>query len=175
MSHGVGKHVVDVSAPDRVRAVMWRWMASLFYIAISSLVKLVIGLFLLRIIAVHRRWQRVVLWVLMGAVTVFNIFYLFIAIFACRPVSYQWTRYDIEGVHEGECNSTLFATVPTYVGAFLNVLADWVLPVLPAMLVRKTQMDTRRKVSVCAVISLGSMYVHWSRAWCSPPSLNGCC
>jgi hypothetical protein len=152
---GVGKHTDDVAPADRPEAVMWRWIASIFYITISALVKVVIALFLLRICS-HQRWQRITLWTLMAAVTVFNIFYVFIAIFACRPVSYQWTRYD-PVFHDGECNSTLFATIPTYVSAFLNVLADWILPLLPATLVWKTKMETRKKISVCAVMALGSV------------------
>jgi hypothetical protein len=134
---------------------MWRWIATLLYIAIASLVKLVVGFFLLRICS-HQRWQRVTIWVLMSAVSVFNIIYIFIAIFACRPVEYTWTRYD-PTPHQGSCNSTLFATIPTYVAAFLNVLADWILPLLPATLVWKAKMERRKKISVCAVLALGSL------------------
>ena len=136
--------------------MMWRWITTYFYITISALVKVVIGLFLLRICS-HRRWQRITLWALMGIVTVYNAFYLFIAIFACRPVEYQWTGYGPDPT-DGECNSTLFVTIPTYLSAVLNVLADWILPLLPATLVWKAKMETRKKISVCAVMALGSMY-----------------
>ena len=136
---------------------MWRWIGTYFYITISALVKVVIGLFLLRICS-HQRWQRITLWALMGIVTVYNLFYIFIAIFACRPVEYQWTGYD-PATPKGECNSSSFVTIPTYMSAFLNVLADWMLPLLPASLVWKTKMETRKKVSVCAVMALGSMCV----------------
>ena len=161
VKYGVGKHIDHVPPQDRPTAVMWRWIASLFYIAIAALVKVVVGLFLLRICS-HQRWQRITLWTLITVVTLFNIMYFFIALFACRPVEYQWLRYDYI-LHDGECNSTLFATVPTYVSAFLSVLADWILPLLPATLVWKTKMETRKKISVCAVLALGSVYV--------PPSL----
>jgi hypothetical protein len=135
--------------------MMWRWIGTYFYIAISALLKVIVGLFLLRICS-HQRWQRITLWALMGIVTIYNLFYIFIAIFACRPVEYQWTGYD-PVPPDGQCNSTLFATIPTYLAAFLNVLADWILPLLPASLVWKTKMETRKKISVCAVLALGSM------------------
>lgn len=135
--------------------MMWRWIGTYFYIVIAALVKVVIGLFLLRICS-HQRWQRITLWSLMGIVTVYNIFYLFLAIFACRPVEYQWMGYGPDPI-KGECNSTPFVTIPTYLAAILNVLADWILPLLPASLVWKTKMETRKKVSVCAVMALGSM------------------
>lgn len=153
--YGVGQHVDEVAPSDRPTAVMWRWIATLFYIAIASLVKLVVGFFLLRICS-RQRWQRITIWVLMCTVSAFNIFYIFIAIFACRPVEYTWTRYDPIH-HEGSCNSTSFATIPTYVATVLNVLADWILPLLPATLVWKAKMEKRKKISVCAVLALGSL------------------
>lgn len=153
--YGVGQHVDDVAPLDRPQAVMWRWIATLFYIAIAWLVKLVVGFFLLRICS-HKRWQRITLWVLMSVVSVFNVIYIFIAIFACHPVERTWTRYD-PTPQEGHCNSTSFATIPTYMAAFLNVLADWILPLLPATLVWKAKMETRKKLSVCAVMALGSL------------------
>jgi len=153
--YGVGKHLVDVSPLARPTAMMWRWIGTYLYIVISALVKVVIGLFLLRICSRHR-WQRITLWALMGIVTVYNIFFVFLAIFACRPVEYQWTGYNPIPT-EGTCNSSLLGTIPVYAAAFLNVLADWVLPLLPASLVWKTKMETRKKISVCAVMALGSM------------------
>ena len=155
IKYGVGKYLEAVPPLDRPKAMMWRWITTYFYITISALVKVIIGLFLLRICS-HRRWQRITLWALMGIVTVYNIFYLGIAIFACRPVDYQWTGYGPDPP-EGSCNSTLFVTIPTYLSAVLNVLADWILPLLPATLVWKTKMETRKKISVCAVMGLGTM------------------
>lgn len=157
MKYGVGKHLEDVSPLDRPKAMMWRWIGTYFYITISALVKVVIGLFLLRICS-QQRWQRITLWALMGIITIYNVFYVFIAIFACRPVDYQWTGYNPVPT-EGECNSSLFVTIPTYLSAFLNVLADLILPLLPATVVWKTKMERRKKISVCAVIALGSMCV----------------
>jgi hypothetical protein len=136
---------------------MWRWIASVFYIVVSTLTKLVIGFFLLRICS-HRRWQRFTIWILMSVVSIFNLFYIFIDIFACQPVEYEWTRYN-PVPPDGQCNSTLFATVPTYLSAFLNVLADWMLPILPATMVWNAKMDRRTKISVCAILALGSLYV----------------
>jgi len=134
---------------------MWRWLASLLYIIISTMTKLIVGLFLLRICS-HRRWQRWTIWAIMGVVTVFNTFYFFIAIFACQPVEQEWMRYATPPAR-GTCNSTLFATVPTYVSAFLNVVADWVLPILPAAMVWSARLDRRTRISVCSVLALGSM------------------
>ena len=154
--HGLGRHVEAVPPEHRPMAVMWRWVASLLYIAISTLTKFVVGLFLLRICS-HRRWQRRAIWAIMGTVAAFNSFYFFVALLACRPLAYEWTRYATPAPGEGECNSSLFATVPTYASALLNVVADWALPMLPAAVVWRARLDRRTRLSVCAVLALGSM------------------
>lgn len=134
---------------------MWRWFAELFYIITSTLTKWIVGLFLLRICS-HRRWQSWTIWVIMVVVSVFNTFYFFIATFACQPIKNQWMRFATPPAPDS-CNSTLFATVPTYLSAFLNVVADWVLPILPAAMVWRTKLDRRTKLSVYAVLAMGSV------------------
>ncbi|CAK7235048.1 hypothetical protein SBRCBS47491_009157 [Sporothrix bragantina] len=153
--YGVGQHVVNVTPENRVNAVLWRWIGSLLYICISTATKYVVGLFLLRICS-HCRWQRITIWVLLAVVTIFNIMYLFFDIFSCHPIEHQWTRYA-DPAPAGICNATSFATVTTYVAAFLNVVADWVLAVLPSYLVWQAKMERRKKISVSAVLALGSI------------------
>lgn len=148
--------MADVDPTWRSTAVMWRWTASLLYIVISTLTKLVVGLFLLRICS-HERWQRITMRTLLGLVSIFNVLYVFLDIFSCQPVQYEWTRYDVSPPLEGSCRSTSFATVTTYVSAFLNVVVDWTLAILPAFLVWRAKMERRKKISVCGVLALGSL------------------
>lgn len=137
---------------------MWRWIGSLLYIAISTLSKYVVGLFLLRICS-HRRWQRITIWTMLGLVTVFNVLYIFFDVFSCHPVAYEWTRYTDPPPATGFCNSTSMATVTTYVSAFFNVVVDWTLAILPSYLVWQAKMEFRKKISVSFVLALGSVYV----------------
>jgi hypothetical protein len=46
--------------------------------------------------------------------------------------------------------------VTTYIGAVINIIADWVLPALPATLVWKSQIERRLKFSIIALLCLGS-------------------
>ena len=157
IKYGVGKYLVDVPPAHRPIAMMWRWIGTYFYIVIAALVKITIALFLLRICN-HRRWERITLWTMIAIVAAYNLFFVLLAIFACRPVEYQWTGYNPIPA-EGECNSSGWATYPSYIAGFLNVLADWMLPLLPARLVWQAKMERRKKLSVCAVLALGSVYV----------------
>lgn len=141
---------------------MYRWLASLVYIVVSLLTKWIVGLFLLRICP-RKRWRQITIWTILAVVTLFTIIYFFLDIWSCTPVRYVWTRYNPEP-EEGSCHATTFATVTTYIAAVINIVADWVLPALPATLVWKAQMEPRVKVSVIALLCLGSVYVLCPRA-----------
>ena len=155
VSYGLGAHVEDVPPENHAPAIMYRWLAEIFYIVISSLAKWIVGLFLLRICPNHR-WRKITIWTILVAVAIFNTIYVFLAIFSCAPVEYEWTRYE-PVPPDGNCNATTFATVTTYFSSCLNIVADWVLPALPATLVWKAQMSRRVKISVVALLALGSM------------------
>lgn len=154
--YGIGKHLVDVPPDDRSKAVMWRWLGTLFYIALSALTKVIVGLLLLRICSVAHLRQRFALWAMMIVVGIFTIYYIIIAIIACQPLEYNWTRYDPHP-GPGKCNAEQFATVTTYVAAFINVAVDWGLAILPATLLWKAQMSRRTKMTVWFILALGSM------------------
>jgi hypothetical protein len=127
-------------------------------VVLSALVKILVGLFLLRICS-QQKWQRITIWTLLGVVAVFNIFYIFTVVFQCLPVDYYWYRYTDPQVVAGGCTKTDLATVPTYISLFLNVFADWLLALLPVSFVYKAKMPLKTKCSVVAVLALGAMWV----------------
>ncbi|KIH94061.1 hypothetical protein SPBR_06010 [Sporothrix brasiliensis 5110] len=155
---GIGQHVANVPPESRVNAVLWRWVGSLLYIAISTLSKYVVGLFLLRICS-HCRWQRWTILILLAVVGVFNVMYFFFDVFACHPIAYEWTRYaePPRPATGADCHATSFAMGTAYVSAFLNVVADWILAILPCYLVWQAKMELRKRLSVCCVLALGSV------------------
>lgn len=158
ISFGLGQHVDNVPADERIHTLFWKYLALNMYVVVSALVKVLIGLFLLRICS-QQRWQRITIWTLLAVVIVFNIFYLFTVIFQCLPVQYYWYRYTNPQVMSGVCTKTKLATIPTYISLILNVIADWLLALLPVSFVCKAKMPFRTKCSVVAVLALGSMYV----------------
>lgn len=155
VQYGLGKHNVDVAPESRPTAIMYRWLASLVYIVISQLTKWIVGLFLLRICP-RARWRHITIWTILAVGTVFSCLYFGFNIASCQPVEYEWTRYNPVPA-DGTCNATSFATVTIYVSSVLNIVADWVLPALPATLVWKSQIEPRVKISVISLLCLGSM------------------
>lgn len=156
--YGLGRHVADVPVNDRSKALLFKWLGLITYALIAVLVKFIIGLFLLRICS-QQRWQRITIWVLLGVVAVFNTFYILIGIFECIPVDYYWHRYDQKSHIKGKCSNRRLAAIPTYISLILNVLTDWTLALLPASFIWNAKMRIRMKISVSAVLGLGSMLV----------------
>lgn len=153
---GLGQHNVDVPPEWGPVAIMYRWITSWLYIIISLLTKWIVGLFLLRICP-HKLWRQVTIWTLLALVSIFSTIYFFIDIFSCQPIDYLWRSYDPIPPKNGSCNSSSYVSIFTYTSAVLNIIADFVLPILPATLVWKAQIAQREKISVIVLLCMGSM------------------
>lgn len=115
-------------------------------------VKLCITLVLLRFVV--EEWHRRVVIVVGSVIQIYNIVFVFVYSFQCTPVSFFWTRVLDDTT--GHCIKiyALFSTGYTYVG--LNVFYDVTMAVLPWFMVRRMQLDLRRKLMVVGVLALGS-------------------
>ena len=123
------------------------------YIVTTCLLKVYIGTFLMQI-CIHRS-QILVIWAVIITFTTLSIFYLFLMAFQCHPVSYFWTQYGVGA--SGKCISPTVIVNSTYVHGALNAISDWTLGILPIFLVWNLQMNTRTKVSVAIILSIGAM------------------
>ncbi|KAL7940872.1 hypothetical protein V8C42DRAFT_336362 [Trichoderma barbatum] len=156
IKYGIGSHVVDVPPDDRPKAIFYRWIVTLIYVILSLLTKWIVGILLLRICP-RKRWRQITIWTILAIITVFDLIYEVFAIRTCQPIELQWTRYNPIPSTVGSCNPTTFATITTYIAAFINVIADWILPALPATLVWKAQIPQREKISIIILIALASV------------------
>lgn len=158
VSYGLGAHVEFVSEENRHKALIYKWAGQTAYIIVSTLVKFVVGIFLLRL-CVNNNWQRRTIQVLLAIVGVFNLFYVFVCIFQCQPIAYYWWRYTPvdESPVTGKCNGKVLATVPTYFAVLIGIVADITLALLPATLIKGANLNKSTKISVCCVLALGSL------------------
>lgn len=157
VSHGLGAHVEHVPEDQRPKALVFKWAGQIAYIVVSTLVKFVVGIFLLRL-CVNNGWQRITIWVLLVLVGLFNIFYVFVAVFQCQPVPFYWWRYAENAPITGTCNGRAMATIPTYIAVLLGIAGDLILALLPITLIKHAKLDKKTKISVICVLSLGSLY-----------------
>lgn len=156
VSHGLGAHVEHVPEDQRPKALIFKWAGQIAYIVVSTLVKFVVGIFLLRL-CVNNGWQRITIWVLLVLVGLFNIFYVFVAVFQCQPVPFYWWRYAEDAPITGTCNGRAMATIPTYIAVLLGIAGDLILALLPITLIKHAKLDKKTKISVICVLSLGSL------------------
>lgn len=158
VSFGLGAHVDNVPEENRHKALIFKWAGQVAYIVVSTLVKFVVGIFLLRLCVNDSRWQRITIIVLLIVVGLFNIFYFFLAVFQCQPIAFYWYRYTPDAPVTGKCNGHALATVPTYFAVLIGIVADITLALLPVTLIKGANLDRKTKISVCCVLALGSLY-----------------
>lgn len=168
VSYGLGAHVDNVPEVNRPKALVFKWAGQVAYIVVSTLVKFVVGIFLLRL-CVNNNWQRLTIIILLVVVGLFNIFYVFLAIFQCQPVAFYWYRYEPNAPVTGKCNGHALATIPTYFAVLIGIVSDLILALLPATLIKGANLDRRTKISVCCVLALGSLYVFLPKSLVIPP------
>lgn len=141
--------------PKFVIAMKAWWIAELGYVGSTTTLKLSIGFFLLRVCV--RKTQRVIIWVVVSAVTLFSLFYFFLIIFQCRPTDYFWNQYTQEHAGHGKCVGPNIIAGSTYTHSALSALADWTLGILPIFLVWDLNMNPRTKISVAIILALGAL------------------
>ncbi|KAK9419580.1 putative Integral membrane protein [Seiridium unicorne] len=155
-THGLCSHVSDVSLEERPKAIMWRWIAITFYILVSGMTKLIVGIFLTRV-CTRQRWHNITLWVIMGVIAVYSVFYAVLNINSCHPIEHEWLRYGVDPVDLTHCNNKWLGTIPTYIAAFLNVLVDWILAIVPATVLWNLKMEKKLKITTYIVLAIGSI------------------
>ncbi|PSR78746.1 hypothetical protein BD289DRAFT_115631 [Coniella lustricola] len=156
VSFGLGAHVENVPEVNRPKALVTKWAGQVIYVVVSTLVKFVVGIFLLRL-CVNNNWQRITILLLLIIVGIFNVFYFFMAVFQCQPANYYWWRYTANPPVTGQCNGHELATIPTYFAFLIGIISDLTLALLPATLIKGANLDKKTKISVCCVLALGSL------------------
>ncbi|RDW88221.1 hypothetical protein BP6252_00253 [Coleophoma cylindrospora] len=151
--YGTGRHITEVPATDFVLGMKAWWLAEIFYVSSTTVLKISIGFFLLRVCI--KTYQRVIIWVVMAVMGLFSTFYFILVIVQCQPSSYFWTQYaDTAG---GSCLSASFISGSTYTHSAISVWADWTLGILPIFLVWGLNLNARTKVSVALILALGAL------------------
>lgn len=116
------------------------------------MVKISIGLFLLRVIV--SRVQRCIVYLVVGTTVVVGIVFLFVTVFQCSPVAYFWDR----GL-AGKCFDMEVIIGLTYFYGTVNAICDFTFGLLPVFLVWNLEMDKRVKIVLIPILGMGCLYV----------------
>lgn len=150
--HGSGAHREHLTDEAAQTALHFWFFCEIFYTISTSIFKMSVGLFLLRI-TVHplHIW---IIRIIMGITAVVGTTYTLVVLLQCRPISFWW---DLNPDHTGTCLSASLIMYFTYVVSVLNSIADWTFGLLPIFVLKDLQMKRRVKVIVSGIIGLAAM------------------
>ncbi|CAI6336745.1 unnamed protein product [Periconia digitata] len=150
--HGTGKKRYLMTDESAEQALHFWFFCEIFYTISTSILKIAVGLFLLRIAV--KRFHIWIIWTIMAVAGVVGTTYTLVVIFQCRPTSYWW---DLDPTHTGTCLSATLVMNFTFVVSALNSFADWTFGLLPILIVKDLQMKRRAKIVVSGVIALAAV------------------
>lgn len=150
--HGSGARRENLTDEQAQTALHFWFMCEVFYTMSTSILKIAVGLFLLRITIVPLHiW---IIRIMMLASAFLGTAYTLLVLFQCKPISYWW---DLSPDSQGTCLSASLVVIFTYIVSGLNSFADWTFGILPIFIVKDLQMKKRAKVIVSSVIGLAAM------------------
>lgn len=150
--HGTGRTRNLISDAAAQKALHFWYFCEIFYTTSTSILKIAVGLFFLRItkIPIHVWIVRIIM--IVSAMV--GTGYTFLVMFQCKPISFWW---NLDPNAKGKCLSPLMVTNLTYSVSALNSFADWTFGILPIFIVKDLQMKRRVKVVVASIIALAAI------------------
>ncbi|KAH6709527.1 hypothetical protein BKA61DRAFT_614489 [Leptodontidium sp. MPI-SDFR-AT-0119] len=148
--YGTGRHVTDIPPKDVPKALYYWFLCEIFYAVTTLLIRLSIAVFLLRICI--KPLHKKIVYGTSIVMIAFTVFYFFLVIFQCKPTSYFWGQYEGQ---KGSCINVAAIPNASIAHSALSFTADWILGLLPVALIWDLKMNTRTKVSVGILMSLG--------------------
>ncbi|KAL4774859.1 hypothetical protein BDW60DRAFT_204795 [Aspergillus nidulans var. acristatus] len=151
---GMGQYLAAIEKQDhRGKLSQWIWWRSLIVVLGISLVKISVGLFLLRFTA-QKKWLK---WFIIGSVgflVCFTIASLCTLIFQCVPVQAAWES-ELRAKESTKC-----FTLPVFLGigrfnASINIITDFLYATLPVFMFYNIQVNKRSKISLMCILGLG--------------------
>ncbi|KAI4247289.1 MAG: hypothetical protein L6R42_009690, partial [Xanthoria sp. 1 TBL-2021] len=147
---GGGKHVQCLPTGQIYPVLKWSLLAQVCNVVGIGLVKISVCLCVLRLIDRARRRLSQFLWVLIAIVTVSHVIQALVFLLQCRPLNALWNPKV-----KGTCFSMHVAYTAGYVNYGVDALTDIVCAIIPLSVFHRLQMNTRTKVALSFLMSLG--------------------
>ncbi|RDW58690.1 hypothetical protein BP6252_13166 [Coleophoma cylindrospora] len=147
---GKGKHVLAILPQNMVKLLHWQFFHSILVTIGISLVKISLASFLSRLVT-----NKIIKRFLIGAIIFLVLFTISSAgtiIFSCIPISATW---DPAAAPNAKCFSrTTFTDIGLF-NSIVNIFTDVIFACLPIPIVWNLQLNTRTRVTLVGVLSLG--------------------
>jgi hypothetical protein len=112
--------------------------------------KIAIGAFLHRVTG--KKSHKYIIYGVTVCSTVYSVYFIFLIIFQCLPVSYFWDK-----AQHGRCIAPVVVADSTYVHSAINAISDWTLGILPVFIVHDLNMKRNAKISIAALLCFANM------------------
>ncbi|KAF2755999.1 hypothetical protein EJ05DRAFT_85292 [Pseudovirgaria hyperparasitica] len=146
-----------LTLPARLNNVQIWWIAYLMYGVIITIVKVSVGLFLLRI-TIYRH-QRYLLWHAIHVTIIAGVIFVFIVAFQCKPASFFWTRLARDSTHQGTCINPHTYVALAYWFSVICVVTDFIFAGQPIFLIFTLNLGWRDKAILFGILSMATMCV----------------
>ncbi|KAL3482259.1 hypothetical protein BJX99DRAFT_252965 [Aspergillus californicus] len=130
-------------------ALFWWWLGQTTYVITCVLAKISIALALLRLTVT--RLHKFILWGVIAVSLVVGLVFWFMLTLQCSPVDYFWHRLSSTGT----CLNTDYILDIAYLYSVTATICDFILGLLPIVLVWKLHMDVRTKAALAGILSMG--------------------
>ncbi|KAI0377982.1 hypothetical protein F5Y04DRAFT_263226 [Hypomontagnella monticulosa] len=150
---GLGRHNRSLDQFHEIEALKYQALATATYVLNMWLIKLSIGIFLLRLASQKR--YKYTLYASIVIVGIWSIVLFFWNIFQCNPVAAQWDYTILQNDPNARCVSADEIVNAAYALSVMNILSDWLYALLPIPMLWKVKMTAQAKLTVVVVLGLG--------------------
>ncbi|EED15870.1 conserved hypothetical protein [Talaromyces stipitatus ATCC 10500] len=146
--NGAGRHRVYLDQEVAVTGLHLNFVTQAIYLWAIGLVKISIGLFLIRF--VPNKSYKIFIWTVIAMMAIYTTICFFTLIFQCKDMASIW-----DDRVKSQCFTPRQLIELSYTNTALNILTDLTFAVLPAFMLRKLQINMRTKASLICILGLG--------------------
>jgi hypothetical protein len=148
----MGRHLEYLPNPtySALQILKWNTVYQILNVSGALLTKISIGLFLLRL--KKTRKFTIAVWGVLTPLFITTLILCFVVGLQCIPLRALWTP-----TIKGHCISNETPLNVSYVQSAFAILADLFLTVSPIVILWKVQISLKKKLGICALMSLGLM------------------
>jgi len=149
--YGAGRHAYFLAADPAKEeyALYLNFISQPFFLIGVTLVKVSVGLFLLRL--TPSQFFHRFIWVMQAFMAIYTSVALVTILTQCRPLKVLWDSSITDAV----CFSPLGLRACAYFNASCSIFADLVFALLPIPILWKVKINTRVKIALVGILSLG--------------------
>ncbi|PVH93775.1 hypothetical protein DM02DRAFT_695121 [Periconia macrospinosa] len=154
---GLGRHMIATNPAEGYRILQIGFFLSLSYTLLHLFIKLSILLFYIRIFGLFEKWFKISVYCVMAYVVGWSLSQVRFILGQCQPLDYFWQRVNItlDPPAKGVCPvNTEVSSLST---SILNIIADFLILILPISHLVNLQLILAKKVALLSVFLVGTL------------------